>query len=440
MKKSDVLKQQRASKIQRQKELLDARKNEKRDEFSESEATEFRNLEAEITDLDTKIEDALTEERAEARAAAAAGAPVVDAEQREKDQIMKRYSFHKAIRSQLPGNSLDGVELEVHQETVKRAKEAGVSITGIAIPLDAGKRNAEKRADGQTVTQDSGGYGANLVATELQNPIEYLRPKPVLESLGARFITGLQGDLKFPVNDGGISATWEGEVATVGPTKNAFSSKSMSPNRLAVTALISLQNLMQSSIDLEMFTIDDIRLAIANAIDSAGINGSGSSNQPEGILNASGTNSVVGGTNGAVPTWANIVDMESKVYIANANAAKMNYLINPATKGVLKQTKHSAGDLNYLMAIDNTINGYNASISNLVPGNLTKGTSSGVCQAGIFGDFSQLIIGQWGFMDLSVDDKSQKKNGYIGIDVNTFVDVLVRQPKAFTVVKDWLLS
>ena len=279
-----------------------------------------------------------------------------------------------------------------------------------------------------------------MVATELQNPIEYLRPKPVLESLGARFITGLQGDLKFPVNDGGISATWEGEVATVGTKKNAFSSKSMSPNRLAVTALISLQNLMQSSIDLEMFTIDDIRLAIANAIDSAGINGSGSSNQPEGILNASGTNSVVGGTNGAVPTWANIVDMESKVYIANANAAKMNYLINPATKGVLKQTKHSAGDLNYLMAIDNTINGYNASISNLVPGNLTKGTSSGVCQAGIFGDFSQLIIGQWGFMDLSVDDKSQKKNGYIGIDVNTFVDVLVRQPKAFTVVKDWLLS
>lgn len=351
--------------------------------------------------------------------------------------MLKDYSLHKAIRSQMANGTLDGVELELHQETVKRAKAAGVAITGLAVPM--GTARSEKRADGQTVTQDSGAYGGNLVATELQSPIEFLRPQPVLESLGARFMTGLQGNLKFPTNDGGITATWEGEVTEVANTKNAYGSKEMSPKRLAASVLMSLQNIMQSSTDLELMTVQDIRDAVAEAIDRAGINGSGSGNQPLGILNTSGIGSVVGGTNGAAPTWANIVDLETSIFVQNANSARMNYLINPVTRGRLKKTKHEAGDLGYLMATDNTINGYPVGVSNLVPSNLTKGTGTGL-SAGIFGDFSQLLIGQWAFLDMSVDDKSRKKEGYIEITVNTFLDLLVRQPKAFAAVKDWVTA
>ena len=118
----------------------------------------------------------------------------------------------------------------------------------------------------------------------------------------------------------------------------------------------------------------------------------------------------------------------------------MAYLVNPSTKGKLKTTKHEAGDLGYLMAYDNSVNGYRAGVSTLVPKNLTKGTSTSVCSAGIFGDFSQLVMGEWGFMDLSVDDRSRKKEGYVEITANVFADVMVRQPKSFSVVKDWLTS
>jgi HK97 family phage major capsid protein len=92
------------------------------------------------------------------------------------------------------------------------------------------------------------------------------------------------------------------------------------------------------------------------------------------------------------------------------------------------------------MAPDGSVNGYPFSVSNHVPSNLTKGTASGICSAAIFGDFSQLIIGQWGFMDISVDNSSRKREGYIEITVNVFVDVLVKQPKAFTVIKDLLTA
>ena len=435
MKTSKQLKEERASLITEQDALVKTAKAETRD-FNETEETRFDDLQTKIDAFDTQIARSIKVEEAEARAASVAGTPVVDTEQRERENLKKRYSIHKVIRTQMGMEALDGVELEMHQETVKRAKESGQAITGVGVPTDF----AEQRADGATVTQDSGANGANLVDTQLQNPIEFLRPKPIVESLGARFLTGLTGDLKFPTNDGGITGAWEGEVATTAASKNAYGSKSMSPNRYGVRALLSLQNIIQSSFSLETMTLEDIRAVLANAIDLAAINGSGASSQPEGILNATGTNAVVGGANGAAPTWAHIVNMETGIYSNNAEAQNMAYLINPATKGKLKQTKHSAGDLNYLMSGDNMINGYKVGVSNHVPGDLTKGSLTGAANAGIFGDFKQLLIGQWGFLDLSVDDKSLKNQGYVAIDVNTFVDVLVRQPKAFSVIKDWDLS
>jgi hypothetical protein len=68
----------------------------------------------------------------------------------------------------------------------------------------------ETRADGQTVTQDAGAFGGNTVATELRGPIDYLRPMPVVEKLGAVFLTGLSGN-GIPKNNGGVVATWEGK-------------------------------------------------------------------------------------------------------------------------------------------------------------------------------------------------------------------------------------
>ena len=400
--------------------------------LNEAETANFNTAQSEIEALREELRMAQRYEENLRASAAAAGAPVEDGEAREEKKVIKRYSLHRAIRSQMPNGVLEGAELEMHQEVTKRAKEAGISLSGVGVP------SMQKRADGATVTQDSGGFGGNLVAEELGAPIEFLRPRPVLASLGARMLTGLQGNVAFPTNDGGIVATWEGEVDTIDPTKTAYGKREMAPHRLGVTAPISLQNLFQSSSDLEALTVQDINLAVGQAMDAAGINGSGTGNVPMGILNAVGTTAVAAGTNGAAPTWEHIVALETGISSNDAEAANMAYLINAVTKGKLKVTKHEAGDLGYLMATDNTINGYRAGISNLVPANLTKGSGTNL-SAGIFGDFTQLLMGQWGFYDLVVDNITRKKDGYVEITLNTFLDMLVRQPKAFAVVKDWVI-
>lgn len=439
MKKSDELKQERASKYEELTGLVQTRKAENRD-FTTEEETQFDSLEAEIRELDKKIEKEERFEAAEVRAAQMAGNAGESmrndsGDTKEREQLMKRYSLHKALRSQLPNQKLDGVELEMHQEMQKRAREAGVTINGVGIPQAA----SEKRADPQTVTQDSGAYGGNLVATDHKGIIPFLRPKPIVESLGVRYMRGLTGDVKFATNDGGITATWEGEITEVDPSKNAYGSKTMTPNRLASTVPISLQNIFQSTPDLEQYTKDEMNAVIALKIDETVIEGPGTGNIPEGILANSDVNVVAVGTNGGAITWGQIVDLETAIYVANANSAKMAYLINPGTKGKLKKTKHEAGDATYLMGVGNELNGYPVSISNLVPNDLTKGTGTSL-NAGIFGDWSQVMIGEWGFYDMVVDNISRKKEGLIEITVNSFLDILIKHGEAFAVVKDWDLT
>lgn len=422
MKKSDALKQERHAKNNEQLALINKAKGENRD-FTDAETQEFDTRQAEIEALDSQIERAVKMETVEARAAAANGEPI--GEERNAEGADKPvFSIHRAIRSQLRSGVLEGVEKEVHERTAEEARKAKITTSGIVIPLNRAA---------QTVTGDSGAKGGNLVATDLQSPIDFLRPAPLMQQMGATYLTGLTGNLRFPKNEGGIVASWEGETDTTDETANTYGYLDSIPKRLSVTVPISLQNLMQSSVDLEMYTIGQINQAIANALDAAAVNGSGSG-QPLGILNNSNVNSIATGTDGSAPSWDLIVDSETAVFVENANSARMNYLVNPKTRGKLKKTKHEAGDLNYIMGVDGNVNGYASAVSNHVPSNLTKGSGTAL-SAMIFGDFSQLLINQWGFMDLSVDEFSRKKEGLIEVTVNVFADVLVKQPKAFSVVK-----
>jgi HK97 family phage major capsid protein len=422
MKKSTELKLERTAKLQSQQALVAKAKEEKR-EMTDEENASFDTLQTESEALTRSIQrseqleknELLLGTREENRAD---DAP--DAEETPKAV----FSIHRAIRSQMANGKLEGVEKEVHDRIMASEKPGNITLSGVAIPMN--------RAH-QSVAGDTGTKGGALVATDLQSPIDFLRPEPLMKKIGATYITGLTGNLRFPKNEGGIVASWEGETATTPETANVYGYLDSIPKRLSVTVPISLQNLMQSSIDLERYTVNEINLAIENAIDAAAVNGTGTG-QPLGILNNTNVNVVTTATDGSAPSWDMIVDAETNVFVANASSAKMNYLVNPKTRGKLKKTKHSAGDLNYIMGVDGNVNGYASAVSNHVPSNLVKGSGTGL-SALVFGDFSQLNIHQWGFMDLSVDEFSRKKEGLIEVTVNIFLDVLVKQPKAFSVAK-----
>ena len=80
--------------------------------------------------------------------------------------------------------------------------------------------------------------------------------------------------------------------------------------------------------------------------------------------------------------------------------------------------------------------GYKAGVTSLVPDNLTKGNQSEVCSAIIFGNWNEMTIGQFGGLDLTVDNITGAKSYLVNLILNAFYDVAITRPEAFAAMKD----
>ena len=348
----------------------------------------------------------------------------------------RSFSFMRAINALAnPGDRKAQAEAAFERECSDAfAGKNGRSAQGFFVPVEVQRRDLE-------VTTANSSTGGKLVATDLVSFIDALRNKMVVTGLGAQMLSGLVGSIAIPRQTAGATAYWVAESGAPTESQQTIDQVTMNPKTVGAFTDISRKLMLQSSIDVEAFVRNDLATVLALAIDLAAINGSGSNNQPTGILATSGIGSVAGGTNGAAPTLANMIDLETAVSVANADVGSLAYLTNAKVRGKLKQTFKNAtyGDVP-VWGDGNMVNGYNAAVSNQVPSNLTKGTASGVCSAVLFGNFADLIIGQWGALDLMVDPYSNSTSGTVRVVALQDVDVAVRHAESFAAMKDALTA
>ncbi|QKJ67479.1 phage major capsid protein [Deefgea piscis] len=277
--------------------------------------------------------------------------------------------------------------------------------------------------------------GGHTVQTDLQHGsfVDLLVNQMVLEQLGITRMTGLVGNVAIPRQTGGAACYWVAENGAPTETQAAFDQVALTPKTIAAFTEVSRLLLKQSSLDVEAFIQMDLQRSMALGLDFAAINGSATGNQPRGILATAGIGSVAGGANGLAPTWDNIVDLESA--IANLNAGNGAYLTNTKVRGRLKKTQQFSGTNG--TSIWDVIAG-NVAVSNQVPSNLTKGTSSGVCSALIYGNWADLLMGLWGGLDLLVDPYSNSTTGAVRVTAFQSADFTVRHPESFSAMVDAL--
>ena len=342
------------------------------------------------------------------------------------DAEIGNFSIVRAVNALVTGNWHEaGFEREMSDGM---ASKLGKRAQGFYIPTDVLMR------DLNVTTSTAGGH---TVATDLLSGsfIDMLRNKMSVVGLGATMMNDLVGNIAIPRQTGGASSYWVAESGAVTESQAAFDQVTMSGKTVGSMSDISRKMLLQSSLDVEAFVRNDLATSLALAIDSAAINGTGASNQPTGILNTSGIGSVVGGTNGAAPDWADIVDLESELALDNADIGSLGFLTNAKVRGKLLQTEKASSTGQYVWAENNTLRGYNAAVSNQVPSNLTKGSSS-VCSAILFGNWSDLIIGTWGGIDINVDTSTGSSSGTVRIVALQDVDIAVRNAASFAAMKD----
>lgn len=282
--------------------------------------------------------------------------------------------------------------------------------------------------------------GGNLVATELlaSSFIDILVNRLSVMQMGATMLTDLQGNIAIPRATAGSTGYWVAENAAPTESQQAFDQVALTPKTTGAFVDYSRRLLLQSSIAVEAFVRMDIARTIALMIDLAALTGTGASNQPRGVLNTAGIGSVAGGTNGLAPTWDHIVDLESAVANANAPTNALGYLTNTKVRGKLKRTQKFASSNGQEIWQDGGINGYRAGVSNQVPSNLTKGTSSGVCSAIVFGNWADLLIGMWGGLDILVDPYTGSTAGTKRVVALQDIDVSVRYAVSFAAMLDAL--
>ena len=346
------------------------------------------------------------------------------------DQEVSQFSIVRAIDAIARNDwSNAGFEKEMSDAT---SQKLGKQPRGFFLPTDVMTR------DLNVTTATAGG---NVVATDLLSGsfIEYLRNKMTVADLGATLLTDLNGNVAIPRQSGGATAYWVAESGAVTESQAAFDQVTLTPATVGAFTDISRKLLLQSSIDVESFVRNDLATTLAIEIDRAAIHGSGSSNQPTGILATSGIGDVAGGTNGAAPDWSDIVGLETQVAQDNADMGNLAYLTNSKVRGKLLTTEKASNTAQMVWGDNNTLRGYKAAVSNQVSSTLTKGSSS-VASAIIFGNWSDLLIGMWGGLDIAIDSSTGSASGTVRVVALQDVDVAVRHAQSFAAMKDALTA
>ena len=292
------------------------------------------------------------------------------------------------------------------------ARAYGTTAQGLMIPADVlgnWKRDLNTSDDNEIVA-------TNLMAGDF---IDVLRNSSSVMQAGARMMPGLVGNVAIPKKTAASSAGWistEGGAAS--ESEPTFGTVSLTPKTVGAFSDMTRQLILQSTPSIEALVRDDLTQALALAIDAGALKGAGSSGAPTGIYSTSGINT--DSFAGATPTWAEIVGLETLVAEDNALMGNLSYIAPASLYGTLKTTAKATNQAIFAVDNDGTMNGYRTIVSN-------QATAGYL----LFGNFSDLLIGMWGGLDLTVDPYTASTSGTIRVVALQSVDVAVRHAVSF---------
>lgn len=388
---------------------------------AETDAAKREALAAEVESLTNELREAQVEEAAQR---ALLNQRTLSPEEKKE---LKRFSLTKFIREAAAGK-LSGFEAEMNEEAGKEMRASGQTLAGVGIPTILLGTRVFDNNNITTATE-----GKEFQAITEWSYIEALRNAMLGARLGVRYIPGMQGNARI-VKGGGVTASWLVEEGAASKVKDSFSTVDMTPHRLQILGGYTYDLLKQAALPVEQILWDELIRAHAQALDAAIFNGTGATGQPLGILATTGIGDVAGGANGAALSWANIVALESAVGAANGLFGRLAYVTNSKVAGHMKSTPQVSGYPRYLME-DGRTNGFAVEVTNAIPSDLTKGTGTAL-SAMIFGNFEEVLVPQWGGLDMIVDPFSSKAKGVVEVTAIAYHDVCVRRPACFAAIKD----
>lgn len=347
-------------------------------------------------------------------------APVIGLTEKET----KRFSVLRAIHALATNDwKAAGFELECSRAVEKLAGTPKHG--GFYVPYEIQVRPSDVRApevkrDLTVGTANAGGY---LVATQNMagSFIDLLRNRTLVAQLGARIMSGLRDNVTIPKLTAGATGYWLSTEATqITESQQTLGQLALTPKTVGAYTEISRLLMLQSNPSADALVMDDLAKVVAIAVDLGALAGSGSSGQPTGVIATSG----IGAVTGTSMAYAGILEFQTDVAGANALTANCAYITTPTIAALLAaRQRFSSTDTPLWKGniLDGEVSGFRAATTLQVPtGDI------------LFGDFSSIVIGEWGILELAMNPYANFTAGIVGVRAFQTVDVGVRYAGSFS--------
>lgn len=354
------------------------------------------------------------------------------------EREVKRYSILNAIRhfsdpTDARLREAAAFELEASAAAVKTA---GRDLRGsFRIPADVlvaqipGMGSARQRIK---ASQEAGTFttGGALVDTDLLigSMIELIYNRLSITAAGATVLSGLVGDVDIPRETEGPSHYWVNEGGAPPESEVKVGQISLTPKTVGAKTVITRRLIGQTAVSAEAWVRQHLSRKISVGIDEDFIYSPGGNSKPRGLrftdgvkteTLAGGQTKTIDGTSYNFGTYLNLVEMETKVSLANLDVPSMGYMHNAHSRGAYKTTLENAQSDFYILR-NGEINGYPSMMSNQLRYNNV-----------LFGDFSQAILAFWSGQDIGVNPYKYQDSGSVEISILQDCDFGVRYPEAF---------
>lgn len=294
---------------------------------------------------------------------------------------------------------------EKRNENKKSYKmKKNIILSEIRSALNSAEHKVTLPAETRTITQTVSGDGVHdeIVEEEFKGLLEPLYADSVISNLGITIYNGLPaGDFKVSAMGKG-SAAWADETGVAAESKNTFSHVTLQPKRISAQLSYSKQFLAQDTIGAEAAIRRDIYNALVAQIQHTMLSADAAgTNKPAGIFN--------GVTAKNISSYAELCNVEAAVDDSNVKGER-KYLMSNKAKAILRCMPKSS--LTTELVLDgNDIDGTPVIANSDVPTTQYA-----------YGDFSNIVMGTWGNVDLIIDPYTLAAENSIRIVVNAFVD------------------
>ncbi|EFB2773069.1 major capsid protein [Escherichia coli] len=419
---SSTVREEEEVKEEREAAPVEEEKTEEVAERSEEDEEEIRAIARELNIDDEELKRALaikdmTPEAFRTKALNKIATAQRNNEQQIKDSKMeKTFDLNNVIRSLVDGAALGANEAEYSAMAAGAAMQRGRAARGGSVFVPAAAMRAaaagNTKADLTAITDEK-------LLTE--SYIEMLLPASCLGRLGVTVLSGLNSPIAVPkMTASSVEAFgFVDENGSAPESKATFANVKMSPKTFAGGNPISRASIKQVPGIATLIT-DHINKAVRIKLEQLILSDKDNTRGPAGLVKQL----VDGGrvTKKAAFSYKDFLKEIAALTDAGVPAQSIKFAMSGATAAELESTLKDNGVSGYIIE-NGKLAGYDVVTSGVIPADHI-----------VLGDFSGIMIGEWGGLELDMDDTTYRAQSAIVPRIWVDLDFTVVQPEALKVL------